>query len=214
MHEEKKSQRISQRVKLKLPLISLAVLILIGSISLCQGQSLSGFKCDAALGCKKLSDGSYEIVVDGQRLKAVTNAQLNEQAKAIDLMRETLSAQLAACQKDRNEADLQNVKKDHEIELLKKDVTIAEMKESEALAKFERSKQDTAKAQEDAKRNFGLLMGERQLRINESQFIPHGNVGGLGGELLKVLDGPVGQIAFKLVIPAAQFGKTYFGRCQ
>lgn len=166
------------------------------SAVLCPAQTPS----ESARVLQKFEDGSYLVEIAGIKFRALTAEQLRTWANA--------QADLSGCQKDSKELEGQVATLTHQKELLEKDVTIAVQQKDSAVADLARSREDTARAQEDAKRNFGLLMGERQLRIEAQQFIPHGNVGGLGGKLLKALDGPYGQAAFKLVIPAAQFVKV------
>jgi hypothetical protein len=74
-------------------------------------------------------------------------------------------------------------------------------------------KADFDRSQEDAKRNFGLFMGEREIRVQQQQFIPHGKAGGFGGKVLSFLDSGYGQSLFKLVVPSATFLRTYTARC-
>lgn len=75
---------------------------------------------------------------------------------------------------------------------------------------------DTIIAQQQAAIEHGnflhamsMFETERSLRQEaQSQFIPHGKVGGFGGKLFNFLDGPYGASLFKLVLPTATFIKT------
>lgn len=163
--------------------------MLIFSTNLCRGQQ--------ATVIKKLDDGSFIVEIEGKQFRAVSNAALNDQARAFD----SLQARIVACGKDRIEVDAQLTTRSHEVELLKKDVTLVEQQRDSF-------KIDLVRTQEDAKRNFALFMGERELRVESQQFIPHGKVNGVGGKILSFLDGPYGQATFKLVIPTAQFLKV------
>lgn len=155
---------------------------------------------------KKLDDGSWAVDCgETEKRLAITKLQLDSWSK--------LQIDFDASQKEKIELNKQIDILTHQNELLQKDVTIADQQRDSALKDLSRSQEDTARAQEDAKRNFGLLMGERQLRIEAQQFIPHGEVKGIGGALLKFLDGPYGQSAFKLVIPSAQFVKVMGQGC-
>lgn len=140
-----------------------------------------------------LPDGSKVITLDGIEYRAITGD------KAVELAKQ--KADLVACRADRTELSSQVNILNHTNELLKKDITIAEMMRDSFKTDFER-------AQADAKRNFGLFIGERELRVEAQQFIPHGNVNGFGGKILNFLDGGYGQSLFKLVIPTAQFIKV------
>lgn len=150
---------------------------------------------------KKLDDGSWAVDCgEPEKRLAITKLQLDTWSK--------LQIDFDAAQKEKLELNKQVEILTHQKELLQKDVTIADQQRDSALKDLTRSQEDTARAQEDAKRNFGLLMSERQLRIEAQQFIPHGKVNGVGGAILNFLDGPYGQSAFKLVIPTAQFIKV------
>lgn len=173
--------------------------MLIFSVALCPAQVPKPIE-PAAKVVQKFEDGSYLVEIDGVRFRALTADQLRTWAKS--------QVDLETCQKDSNELAGQLDSRNQQIELLRKDVVIAGQERDSALKDLSRSKEDTERAREDARRNFGLLMGERQLRIEAQQFIPHGNVKGFAGKVLNFLDGPYGQATFKLVIPAAQFIKV------
>lgn len=147
---------------------------------------------------EKLPDGSFVVSIEGSEYRAITGD------KAIELAKQKVD--LVAAQKVN--AELVGQVKEA---LLQRD--LAEAQKALIQQKADSFEGDFVRSQEDAKRNFSLFMAERDLRVEGQQFIPHGKVGGIGGKLLSFLDGPYGQGLFKLVIPAAQFGKTYFGRC-
>lgn len=175
----------------------LALLMMLFSV-VCQSQQCSVIK--------KLDDGSWAVDCgEPEKRLAITKLQLDSWAK--------LQIDFDASQKEKIELNKQIGVLTQQKELLQKDVTIADQQRDSALKDLTRSQEDTSRAQEDAKRNFGLLIGERQLRIEAQQFIPHGEVKGFGGTILKFLDGPYGQSAFKLVIPAATFIKTMNQGC-
>lgn len=148
---------------------------------------------------EKLPDGSFVVSIDNVEFRAISAGKAVELAKQkIDLTAaEKVNAELVGQVKEA---------------LLQRD--LAEAQKALIQQKADSFDADFKRSQEDAKRNFSLFMTERDLRIEAQQFIPHGNVGGFGGKLLKFVDSPVFQAGVKIVIPIAQFGKTYFGRCQ
>lgn len=151
-------------------------------------------------------DGSYQIEISGQRFRALTGKQLDDWAKMeIDLR--GAQQKNENLQADNKELEGELATRTHELGEEQKKFIASEAKVTSLTLDFER-------AREDAKRNFGLFMGERQLRTEAQQFIPHGEVKGFGGFILKALDGPYGQAAFKLVIPSAQFLKVMSQGCK
>ena len=142
---------------------------------------------------KTNDDGSKWITIDSKSYLAITR----EQADAWQILQNKY---------DRSQADI----KDLNVEV-KEAQTQVELKEAQRQLAQQRAdsfEKDFNRSQEDAKRNFTLYMREHDLRVEAQQFIPHGDVGGFGGWLLKALDGPFGQVGFKLVIPTAQFIKV------
>lgn len=150
---------------------------------------------------QKFDDGSYLVDIGGVRFRALTADQLRDWGKA--------QVDLEACQKDQKELEGQVATLNHTIDLLKKDVKIAQQDRDIVLADFARSREDTERAREDAKRNFGLFMGERELRVEAQQFIPHSQAKGFWGKVLNILDSPQSQAFFKMGVPIYQMA-----RCQ
>ena len=160
-----------------------------------------GSICNAQQSIKiveKLPDGSYVIAIDGVEFRAITGD------KAVELAKQKVD--LDACKKISAEKDIQ-IK---ELTLLR---DLAEAQKALVQQKADSFKADFDRSQEDAKRNFGLFMGERQLRIESQQFIPHGSGNGLGVKILKLFDSPYGQAGIKLVNPLVQTAIMSLRKC-
>lgn len=127
-----------------------------------------------------MADGSHIVAIDGVNYRAFTAEKVEEFANHKD--------ELAVC-KD-NEKRFTD-----KIAIADRDVTIAN--------------QQTAIEHGNFVRVMSLYERERELRTETMQFIPHGQVGGFGGKVLRFLDGPYGQSLFKLVIPTAQAIKVF-----
>lgn len=160
-----------------------------GSV-VCQSQEIKRVKDNP--------DGSIQVEINGRRYLAVTGPQLD----AWQILQNNYNAATA------------NLKdKDIEIKELTLQRDLAEAQKALIQQRADSFEADFNRSQQDAKRNFNLFIGERELRTEAQQFIPHGKVSGFGGKVLSFLDGPYGQGLFKLAIPAATFTKTYLGRC-
>jgi len=163
----------------------------------CPKQVRSQARSQEARVLQRLPDGSVAVEIDGQKMLAITDSQRKDWLK--------LQGRFDDCQKDGRELTGQVASLKHQVELKTKDVTIAEQQGASFKADFDRAKEDTGRARQDAQRNFGLFMGERQLRVEARQFIPHGNGGNsIFAKLLNFLDKPVVQTGFKLGIPLYQ----------
>lgn len=136
---------------------------------------------------EKLADGSFVVAIDGKEFRAITGD------KALELAKQ--KAALETCKADQVLASEQIAGLNNSIALLKKDVTIADQQRDIERGNFVRA--------------MAMYDGERKLREQSGQFIPHGKVGGFGGKVLDFLDSGVGQALFKLVIPTAQAIKVF-----
>ena len=141
---------------------------------------------------QNLDDGSRAIAIDGQRYLAITRQQLDAWQK--------LQIDYDGLVKLRAEDATQIATLQHKWELAAKDTETAGAKADSYKADFEL-------AREDAKRNFGLFMSERALRVEAQQFIPHTGGNGALAKLLDLLDRPAVQAGFKLGIPLYQTWK-------
>lgn len=144
-------------------------------------------------------DGSVDFTYNGVRYLGLNRAQVDDYQR--------IQNDYPTCKADLADLKLKAITLTNDNELKEKDKAHL----AEKVASLE---VDLSRERDNGKRNYSLLVREQTLRTEEQQFIPHGKVGGVGGKLLNFLDGAYGQSLFKLVIPAAQFGKTYFGRCQ
>lgn len=119
-----------------------------------------------------LPDDQFIVEIDGKEYRALNADKITDLAKQkIDL--QTCKA---------NEARFQDL-----IKIADQNVTIA--------------KQETAIEHGNFVRVMQLYEKERELRQEASQFIPHGNVGGLGGKVLKAADSPWFQAFIKVIVP-------------
>lgn len=144
-------------------------------------------------------DKSVWITINGEPYLAITRPQLDAW--------QILQNNYSTCQKNGADKDVQ-IKE----ALLQRD--LAEAQKALIQQKAESFEADFKRSQADAARNYGLFIGERTLRQEAQNFIPKGNSHGFWGKTLDLLNSQAGAVAFKLVIPVTQFGKTYFGRCQ
>ena len=147
---------------------------------------------------EKLPNGSFVILIDGIEHRAFNP----EQMRALDKRK----IELEGCQREKTELDNQIAVLTREKELLKKDVEIANLKAQSFEVDFNR-------AQEDSKRNYGLFIGERTLRQQATQFVPHGNASGFGGKVLKFLDSGYFQFGIKVATPLATGIRTFTKPC-
>lgn len=159
-------------------------------MSVCSGQSIRIIET--------LPNDQFIIEIAGKEYRAINGD------KAVELAKQKI---------DLNAALKIGEAKDAQIKELTLQRDLAEARKSLIQQRADSFEADFNRSQEDAKRNFNLFIGERELRTEAQQFIPHGKVSGFGGKVLSFLDGPYGQGLFKLAIPAATFTKTYFGRC-
>jgi len=142
---------------------------------------------------QNLDDGSRSISIAGQKYLAITRQQLDAWQK----LQIDYDGLIKLCAEDA----VQVATLEHKRDLAVKDAEFWAAKAYSYKSDFER-------AREDAKRNFGLFMSERELRTEAQQFIPHGN-GGSGpfAKLLAIIDQPAVQAGFKLGIPLYQTWK-------
>lgn len=138
---------------------------------------------------KKLDDGSIALEVNGLPMLAITPAQLKEWQK--------LQGRLDDSEAKNAEKEIQITKLENEKTLLVKDVASAETQRDSAV-------EDAARARDDAKRYLGLSIKLDTLLTESRQFIPHGEVKGFWGKVVKVLDHPAFQATWKLVPPTYQ----------
>lgn len=122
--------------------------------------------------------------------------------RQLELNKKNAELDIAACQKTSAELQGQVVTAQHEIDQLKKDIELWSFKSNS----FE---ENLKTCQTDKARNFSLLIAEHQLRVDSQQMIPHGEIGGVGGKLLKALDSPYFQFAIKIGVPIANTFGTY-----
>lgn len=109
---------------------------------------------------EKLADGSFIVAIGSIEYRALPPAKVAELEK----------------QKKELEATKQiNVELGIQIKeaLLQRD--LAQAQRDLEKQKADSFKADFERAQEDARRNFGLFIGERTLRQEAAQFVPHGN---------------------------------------
>jgi hypothetical protein len=138
---------------------------------------------------EKLADGSFIVAIGAIEYRALPPAKVAELAKQ--------KVDLEASQKVNNELNFQ-IKE----AILQRDLAQArEDIQKQKAASFEA---DFNRAREDSKRNFGLFMSERELRVEAQQFIPHGKTKGFMGKVLTFLDSPYSQAFWKLAVPTYQ----------
>lgn len=94
-----------------------------------------------------------------------------------------------------------NAEKDIQIKELSLQRDLAHAQQALAEQKATSLEADFNRVREDAKRNFSLYMSERELRVEASQFIPHGQTKGFWGKFLNALDHPASQSFFKMGFP-------------
>lgn len=135
---------------------------------------------------EKLADGSYIVSIDGAEFRAISGE------KAIEIAKRKLDLEMA----QKVNAELTGQVKEA---LLERDLAKAQM--ALVQQKSDSFEADFKRARDDAARNFSLFQSERELRIESSQFIPHGSVKGFWGKVLTALDSGPSQAAFKIGLP-------------
>jgi len=128
---------------------------------------------------KALPNDQFIVEIAGKEYRAINGD------KAVELAKQKV--ELQGCKENETRYAQLN-------DIAKRDVTIAQQQRDIEHANFVHA--------------MSLYEKERELRTQAMQFIPHGNVKGFGGWLLKAIDSPYGQAAFKLVMPTAQFVKV------
>jgi len=150
-----------------------------------------GLTCSAqeARIVERLADGSYVVSIAGVEHRAFDAAKMRE----LEKRKVDLDAALRI-----------NAEKDAQIKELGLQVELKEAQKALIQQKADSFKADFERSQEDAKRNFGLFVGERELRVEAQQFIPHGQTNGFWGKVLNTLDSPASQAFWKLAVPTYQ----------
>lgn len=145
-----------------------------------------GIRCEAQRIVEVLPADSFIVEINGKEYRAINADKVREiQSQKIDL---------DAATKTNGELQSQIQTQAQEIALLKKDVEIVGLERDSFKSDFTRS-------QEDAKRNMGLFLGERQLRVEAQGFIPKGQSHGFWGKTLDLLNTQQAQVAFKVGLP-------------
>src|SRR5258708_15793793 len=175
--KERRLQMTSKKLKLIL-LISLTMMLFELT---CKAQTVTSVQ--------QLPDKSYIVVIDGIEHRAYGPAKMREL--------EVTKKEHDAFQQDNIKANEQIVVLTDKNKLLQTNFDL----QSKLAGSY---KEDFDRSQEDAKRNYGLFIGERTLRQEATQFIPHGNSTVLGVKILKLFDSPYGQVGMKLVNPLVQ----------
>lgn len=141
---------------------------------------------------KRLDEHSYVITIDGKSFKAVDNELLNQQQRAFDKLNETVTA-LTMEKKNLIEAN--------QLIIQQRDDAKANLQDAKGLIAQQRATID----QEVSFRHDAV-----------QQLIPHGDVSGFGGKLLKALDSPYFQFGVKVAVPIANTFGVYMksARCQ
>ena len=134
---------------------------------------------------EKMPDGSYVVSISGVEYRALGADKMK------DLLQQ--KADFETLKQIDSEKDTQIKAQAQEVELLKKDVHISNLERDSYKSDFERVRQDS-------QRNFNLFMTERDLRVEATQFIPHGSKTGFG-KFLSLFDSQGAQTALKLVVP-------------
>lgn len=160
---------------------------------------LSAAVCQSQRIIERLPDGSIRVEIDDKQYLAITREQLDSW--------QILQNNFDAAQKVNTEQVTQIRELTLQVELKAAQAALEKQKADSLQTDFER-------AREDARRNFGLFMSERELRVEAQSFIPKGNASGFWGKALDFLNSQPAQIGFKLVIPTAQAIKVFAGRCQ
>jgi hypothetical protein len=130
-------------------------------------------------------DGSQDILIDGVRHLAITRAQIDEW--------QILKNNYDAAQKINAEQVIQ-------IKELTLERDLARANQALIQQRADSFEKDFNRAREDAARNFSLFQSERELRVEASQFIPHGNKTKLD-KILSLFDHPGVQLTIKGFAP-------------
>jgi hypothetical protein len=193
----------SQKIK-RLLLIALTMIVFAATF---QGQAHKRIKNDAtpvraalstslptarALALNK--DGSYDIEIGGQRLRALTGPQLDAWAymevelTAARARNENLQADNVALEKEK--ATLNHEKAELEIKFIASEEKVGSLT------------RDLTESKAATLRNFGLLADSIKSRDEMAgQFIPRTSAKGWWGKFLTVLDRPELQTTFKVGVP-------------
>jgi hypothetical protein len=122
---------------------------------------------------KRSPDGSLTVEFEGKKYRGITGAQLDQWEVSVN--------DLQTCRDN-------EVTRIQIIETAKRDVIIAQQQRDIEHGSFIHTMQ--------------MYERERELRTQAmSQIVPHGEVKGLGGFLLKAIDSPFGQFAIKVAAP-------------
>lgn len=157
------------------------LLAVIAFASICSAQQIKIVE--------KLADGSYVVAIDNVEFRAISGD------KAIEIAKQKL---------DLETATKVNAEKDSQIAALNRMVQV-QTENADLQKKIADSfKADFERSQEDAKRNYGLFIGERTLRQESAQFIPKGNAHGFWAKALDAVNSQQFQIAWKLGVPTYQ----------
>lgn len=141
---------------------------------------------------ERLGDGSFVVSVDGREYRALGPEKMRELAKQkIDLETATKI----------------NTELTRQVEILILERDLAKSQSALIQQKADSFEADFNRSREDAKRNFNLFIGERELRRGAQQFIPHGKASGFGGKILSFLDSSYAQAVWKLAVPTWQLVK-------
>lgn len=137
---------------------------------------------------ERLADGSFIVAIDSVEFRALPPAKVAELAKQ--------KIDLEGAQKINLELNVQ-IKE----ALLQRD--LAQARKDLVQQKAESFEKDFNRTREDAARFQSLFMSERDLRIEASQFVPHGNRTKLD-KVLAFFDRPATVSFFKIGLPLIQ----------